>query len=295
MRVFVTGAAGFIGSALTKELIEAGHQVVGLARNDANAQALTAVGAEVHRGDVENPESLRSGAASADAVIHLAFVHDFARFNEICEIDRKAVEAMGSAMEGTDKLLIVTSGTAIANAGSGRPATEDDPPVSSKVFPRAATEEAVAAVRARGVRTAVVRLPQVHDTEKQGLVTFAIQIAKQKGQAAYVGEGRNRWAAAPRFDTAHLYRLVLEKGRAGAVYHAVAEEGVSMRDMVETFARGMKIPAVSITPEQALDYYGWMGHLAATDMPASGEKTQRELGWNPSGPSLITDLQNMRY
>jgi nucleoside-diphosphate-sugar epimerase len=210
MRVFVTGATGFVGSALVPELIDAGHQVLGLARNDAGAQSLAVAGAQVHRGDVENLESLRTGAANADAVIHTAFIHDFSKFQESCEIDRKAIETLGDALAGSDRLLIVTSGLALV--AKGRAATEQDLPVPvSASYPRA-SEEAAAALEARGVRTIVMRLSQIHDTVKQGLVTYAIQIARQKGVSAYIGDGLNRFAAAPRLDTARLYRMALENG-----------------------------------------------------------------------------------
>jgi nucleoside-diphosphate-sugar epimerase len=295
MRVFVTGATGFIGSAVVKELIEAGHKVLGLARSDAGAESLAAAGAEVHRGDVEDLESLKSGAANADAVIHTAFIHDFARFAEVCEIDRKAIEAMGEAMVGTDKLLIVTSGTGMAGSGPGIPATEDAPHASSKVIPRGATEEAAAGVAARGVRVAVVRLPQVHDTVKQGLVTYAIQIAREKGVSAYVDDGANRWPAAHRFDVARLYRLALEKNAAGVNYHAVAEEGVAVKEMAEVIGKGLKVPVVSLTAEEAKGHFGWLAMFAGLDLTASSAKTRKQLGWEPTGPGLIVDLENMRY
>lgn len=278
MRVFVTGATGFIGSTIVQELIHSGHQVLGLTRSDAGAQSLTAAGAKVHRGDLEDLESLRSGAAAADAVIHTAFIHDFSKYQENCEIDRRAIEALGDALVGSDRLLIVTSGTGMSSSGPGLPATENDPPVSSKVIPRGATEEAAASVAARGVRVATVRLPQVHDTVRQGLVTLSIQIARQKGVSAYVGDGRNRWPAAHRVDTAHLYRLALEKGDGGVRYHAVAEEGVPARDIAETVGRGLRVPVVSIAPEEAAGYFGWFAMFAQWDIPASSAQTREKLG-----------------
>lgn len=295
MRVFVTGATGFIGSTIVQELIGAGHKVLGLARSESAAVWLTAVGAEVHRGSLEDLESLRTGAAAADSVIHTAFIHDFSKFQENCEIDRRAIEALGSALVGSDRLLIVTSGTGMGNAGPGHLVTENDARVSSKVIPRAATEEAAAAVADRGVRVAIVRLPQVHDTAKQGLITYAIHLAREKGVSAYVGEGRNRWPAAHRIDTAHLYRLALEKAEAGVRYHAVAEEGVPVRDMAETIGQGLKVPVVSIAPEEAAGHFGWLGRFSGWDMPASSAQTRKQLGWNPTGPGLIQDLENMRY
>ena len=295
MRVFVTGATGFIGSAVIPELIQSGHQVLGLTRSDTGAQSLVAAGAQVHRGHLEDLESLRSGAAAADAVIHLAFIHDFSNFQENCEIDRRAIQALGDALVGSDKLLIISSGTGLSNSGQGGPTTEDDPPVSSKSFPRGATEEAAGEVAALGVRVASVRLPQVHDTQKQGLVTYAIQVAREKGVSAYVGDGLNRWPAAHRFDAARLYRLALEKAEAGARYHAVAEEGVPMRAIAETIGRGLKIPVVSLAPEDAAGHFGWLAALAGRDLPASSTQTRKRLGWGPAGPDLITDLENMRY
>jgi nucleoside-diphosphate-sugar epimerase len=295
MRVFVTGATGFIGSAVVGELIDAGHKVLGLTRSDAGVKALTDAGAEVHRGDLLDLENLRRGAASADAVIHLAFNHDFSKFVPNCEDDRRVIEALGSELAGTNKLFIVTSGTAMAKPGSGQLGTENDPAVNSKEIPRAASEEAAAAVADRGVRVAIVRLPQVHDTLKQGLVTFAIEIAREKGVSAYVDEGHNRWPAAPLLDTAHLYRLALEKTGARATYHAVAEEGVRVRDIAEVIARGLKVPLVSMTPEQAAGHFGWLAHFVGLDLAASSAQTRAALGWNPTGPSLITDLENMRY
>jgi nucleoside-diphosphate-sugar epimerase len=295
MRVFVTGATGFIGSAIVQELIHSGHQVLGLTRSDAGAESLLAAGAEAHRGDLENLESLRKGAANCDAVIHTAFNHDFSNYLANCETDRRVIEALGDALAGSGRLLIVTSGTGMANSGPGIPATEDQPPASSKVVPRAASEEAAASVAARGVRVAVVRLPQVHDTVKQGLVTYAIHVAREKGVAAYVGDGLNRWPAAHRLDTARLYRLALEKADAGGRLHAVAEEGVPVREIAEVIGRGLKVPVVSIAPQEAAGHFGWLGAFVAWDIPASSAHTRQKLGWNPTGPGLISDLENMRY
>ncbi|HEY3706394.1 MAG TPA: SDR family oxidoreductase [Terracidiphilus sp.] len=295
MRVFVTGATGFIGSALIPKLVAGGHQVLGLSRSEAGARSLAAAGAEVHRGDIYDLESIRSGAAKADAVIHLAFNHDFSRFQENCETDRRVIEAIGGVLAGSDGMFLITSGVATASPKAGQPATEDDPPMNSSLMPRAASEEQGAAVGARGVRVVTVRLPQVHDTRKQGLVSFAIQIARQKGVAAYVGEGRSRWAAAPLDDVAHLYHLALEKGEGNVRYNAVAEEGVAARDIAEAIGRGLKIPAVSIAPEEATAHFGVLGMFMQWDLVGSSAKTREKLGWNPTGPTLLSDLENMDY
>ena len=295
MRVFVTGATGFIGAAIVPELIRSGHQVLGLTRSDAGAQSLVAAGAEVHRGDLEDLDSLRAGAANVDAVIHTAFNHDFSKYVANCESDRRVIGALGDVLANSGRILIVTSGTGMANLTPGRPCTEDDPPASSKVIPRAASEEAAVEVAGRGVRVAIVRLPQVHDTVKQGLVTYAIQVAREKGVAAYVGDGLNRWPAAHRLDTARLYRLALEKAEASATYHAVAEEGIPVKEIAEVIGRGLKMPVVSITPEEAAGHFGWLAPFAARDIPASSAQTRDKLGWNPTGPGLISDLENMRY
>jgi nucleoside-diphosphate-sugar epimerase len=292
MRVFVTGATGFIGSALVPELINAGHQVLGLTRSDAGAKSLLAAGAQVHRGDLTDLESLRSGAAAADGVIHLAFIHDFSKFQENCEIDGRAIEALGSALAGSDRPLIVTSGTGLVTPG--RFATEDVPAPNLPQMPRV-SEQVAFSMAPRGVRVSVVRLPQVHDTVKQGLVTYAIAVARAKGVSAYVGDGRNRWPAAHVLDTACLYRLALEKQEAGARYHAVAEEGVPVRDIAEVIGRGLKVPVVAMSPEEAAAHFGWLGMFAGLDVPASSAQTREKLGWNPTGPGLIADLEQMRY
>ena len=295
MRIFVTGATGFIGSAIVPELVNAGHQVLGLARSDAAVQSLTAAGAQVHRGDLNDLESLRTGAAMSDGVIHTAFVHDFSKFQEVCEIDRRAIEALGAALAGSDRPLLITSGTGIANSAPGRPATEEHAPDSAHPIPRVASELAAAALAAKGLRVGVMRLPQVHNTMKQGLVTYAIELARQKGVSAYLGNGGNRWPAVHVLDAARLYRLALENLEKGARYHAVAEEGVPMRDIAEVIGRGLKVPVISLSPEEAPAHFGWLAAFAGRDLPASGAITQKRLAWHPTGPGMIADLEQMRY
>ena len=294
MRIFVTGATGFIGSAIVPELINAGHQVLGLTRSEAGAKSLVAAGAQVHRGDLNDLESLGKGAAMSDAVIHTAFIHDFSKFQEVSEVDRRVIEALGAALIGSDRPLLVTSGTGLVNNASGRPATEQDAPESSHALPRV-SEQAAAAVAEKGVRVGVMRLPQVHNTVKQGLVTYAIELARQKGVSAYVDDGRNRWPAVHVLDAARLYKLALEKLETGARYHAVAEEGVPMRDIAEVIGRGLRVPVISVSSEEAPAHFGWLAAFAGRDLPASGAQTQKRLAWRPTGPGLIADLEQMRY
>ncbi len=292
MRVFVTGATGFIGSAVVKELVAAGHQVIGLYRSEEKAAALAAAGAEVYHGSIADPDSLKAGAARADGVIHLAFNHDFSRFVQNCEDDRPVIAALASALAGSDRPLIVTSGTGLANTVPGEPAREDNAIVGANVHPRAASEEAAAA--ADGVNVSVVRLPQVHDTARQGLITPVIAMYRDKGACVYLGDGVNRWPAAHYLDVARLYRLAIEKAEPNAKYHAVAEEGVSMREIAEALGRRLKLPVKSIAPEEAPAYFGWLAAFAGHDVPASSAQTRKKLGWAPIGPALIADLEALR-
>ncbi len=293
MRVFVTGATGFIGSPLVKELIGRGHQVRGLARNDAAAAHLTAMGAEVHRGDLTDPDSLHTGAQGMEAVVNLAFNHDFSTFAENARDEMRAIETLGEALE-PGKLLVVTAGLLRGTPGHVR--TESDPPAESAAVPRR-PEQTAQAVAARGVHVAVVRLGQIHDAEKQGMVTYLAQTARRKGASAYVGDGTNRWSAAPVMDVKNLYRLVIERASSGlSTYHAVQEEGVSLRDMAQAIGKGLGIPVVSIPAAKAVEHFGpFLGQIAALDLPASSEWTRKTLGWEPTGPGLIEDLTNGKY
>ena len=293
MKVFVTGATGFIGSAVVKELMGAGHNVLGLTRSDAGAKSLKAAGAEVHRGDLEDIQSLRSGAAKSDGVIHTAFRHDWSKFAESCAMDKRAIEALGSALEGSHRPMLVSAGAAALP--QGRPATEEDPPFPpSDSLPRASEPAGLSFVE-RGVNASVLRLPQVHDTVKQGLVTYLINLAREKRVSAYVNEGRNRWSAAHVLDVARLYRLALEKHEAGARYNAVAEEGVPLRDIAEVIGRGLKVPVVAMTPEKAAAHFGFFAMFAGRDLIVSSKLTQERLGWHPTGPGLLADLEHMQY
>jgi nucleoside-diphosphate-sugar epimerase len=293
MRVFVTGATGFIGSAVVAELVAAGHQVIGLCRSAEKAAALAATRGEVYRGSLDDLESLKQGAARSDGVIHLAFKHDFSKFVANCEDDRRVIKALGSVLAGSDRPLIVTSGTGLANTAPGQPAKEDNSIISAEAFPRAASEEAAVSVAADGVNVSVVRLPQVHDTVKQGLITHAIAVYRERGACAYVGDGLSRWPAAYVLDVARLYMLAIERAEPNARYHAVGEEGVQMRDIAEALGRRLKLPVKSIAPDEAQAFFGWLAMFAGRDVPASSAQTRRRLGWEPTGPGLIADLENL--
>jgi nucleoside-diphosphate-sugar epimerase len=291
MRVFITGAAGFIGTATTKELISNGHRVVGLARSDENAKALKELGAEVLRGSLEDLDSLRKGAKETDGTIHLAFIHDFSKFAENGQIDKRAIEAMGESLAGSNKPFIVTSGTLLV--APGRIATEMDPVTPG--LPRV-SETAGLAFAARGVRAMAVRLPQVHGADgKCGLVSWILDIAREKGVSGYIGDGGNRWSGAHRLDVARLYRLALEKGLAGKSYHAVAEEGVTARDIAEIVGRHLRLPVASIAPEKASDHFGMMAMFVGRDGAASSALTQEWLGWKPTQIGLIADISRPGY
>lgn len=293
MRVFVTGATGFVGSAVVQELLAAGHRVLGLARSDSGAEALAAAGAEVHRGSLEDLESLRQGAAAADGVIHTAFSHDFSKFAQNCEDEQRAIEALGSALAGSDRPLIVTSGMALL--APGRLALESDRRPADHSFPRD-PEGAADRLRELGVRTSVIRLsPSVHGDGDHGFVPILINIARQKGEAAYVGEGSNHWPGVHRLDAAKLYRLALEKNAAGANYHAAAEEGVPFRDIAEVIGHRLGLPVVSKNAEEAEAYFGWFSRFAAIDCLASSVRTREELGWQPTHAGLIEDIDHPRY
>ena len=290
MRVFVTGATGFIGSAVVQDLINAGHQVLGLSRSDVGDKSLIAAGAQVHRGNIEDLESLRSGAAMSDGVIHTAFIHDFSKLTESCEIDRLVIETLGEALMESNRPLVVTAGI---SPTPDRPTTEDDVSSSSPSLTPRVSEQTAAAMVARGVRASVVCLPQVHDRDKQGLVTYLIEIAREKGISAYIGTGLNRWSAVHRLDAAPLYRLVLEKGSVGARYHAVAEEGISVREIAEAIGRGLKIPVVAMSHEEAADHFGSFSFFAGMDSSASSTLTKQRLGWQPTQkPGLVADLDH---
>ncbi len=295
MRVFLTGATGFIGTYLIPELISAGHHVVGLSRSEAGAAALTQAGAEVVRGDVNDLDLVRTAARGADGVIHAAFNHDFANLKEHSEQDRRVIETLGAALAGSGRPLIVTSGTGLARSTSGGPALEIDGYPPSSESARAATEEAVDALIAAGGRVMVMRLSQVHDTRRQGRISLHVLLARQKGWVAYIGEGRNTVAAVHVSDAVRLYRLALENGRAGARYNAVAEEGVVFRDIAEAIGAGLKIPVRSIAPSEAADYFGPLALLVTRDLAASSALTQRELNWSPTGPDLLSDLRAMDW
>jgi nucleoside-diphosphate-sugar epimerase len=294
MRVFVTGGTGFIGSAIVRELIEAGHRVLGLARSEASAKALTAAGAEVHRGDLGDSDSLCSGVAAADGVIHAGFQHDFANFKAVSEIDRQAIDTLGGAVAGSDRPLVITSGLFLVP--SCRVATEDDASAfHSAALPRAATEEAAASAAERGARISVVRAAVVHGDGDPHFLSTVIKLAREKGVSAHVVDGLNHWPAVHVLDIARLYRLALEKGAAGARYHGVAEEGVTFRAIAELVAKRLGVPLVSLSPDQAADHFGAFAMFASMDRRASSTQSQERLGWRPRHPSLLEDLDRGTY
>jgi nucleoside-diphosphate-sugar epimerase len=295
MRVFVTGATGFIGSAVVRELLSAGHQVLGLARSDAALGALARSGIEAHRGDLADTESLAAGARACEGVIHTAFIHDFSNWHSACETDRRAIEALGDALAGSLRPLVISSGTALVEPA--RLATEDAVPASGPdSLPRVASEQAAAKAAALGVRVSVVRLPpSVHGDGDRGFIPLLIGTARQKGSSAYVGEGKNRWPAVHRLDAAHLFRLALEKGAAGATYHGVADQGVRFREIAGVIGRRLNVQVVSKSPEEAAGHFGWFAHFAAIDNPTSSERTRELLKWQPKQPGLIADIDRPSY
>lgn len=295
MRIFLTGATGFIGSRIVPELIAAGHQVLGMTRSESGAAWLAKAGAEAHHATLEDLDSIRAGAANADAVIHTAFDHDFSNFIANCEKDRRVIAALGSVLKGSNRPLLITSGTGVGQPPGHSAVAREDVENFDHPNPRVATEQEGKAQREAGVNVSVMRLPQVHDTEKQGLITPFIEISRQKGLVGYLGEGTNRWPAAHVDDVARLYRLAIERAENGARYNAVAEEGVAVRDIAAVLAEGLKLPLKSLTPDEAQAHFGWLGMFAGLDLRASSELTRERLGWHPTGPSLLDDLRHMNY
>jgi nucleoside-diphosphate-sugar epimerase len=295
MRVFVTGATGFIGSAILPELIEAGHEVVGLARSDQAAAALAGAGAEVHRGALDDLDSLRAGAAAADGVIHTAYIHDFSQMEHAAQTDLRAIETLGAALEASGRPLVITTGIALVNPG--QVATEEDmvDPRSAR-HARLGTEHVAIGFAARGVRSVVVRPgASVHGEGDHGFVPVLIDIARAKGVSAYIGDGSNRWPAVHRLDAARLYRLALEQAPARSVLHAIADEGIPTREIAEVIGRHLDLPVVSIAPEDAAEHFGWIGAFFALDAPASSALTQERMGWQPTHAGLIADLEEGHY
>lgn len=291
MRVFITGATGFVGTAVVKELIASGYEVLGLARSADKAQALLAAGAEVQQGSLQDLDSLRSGAAQSDGVIHLGFVHDFSKFVENCAIDKRAIEAIGSVLSGSNRPLIVTGGL-VGVGAPGQLATEDDLIPPDFPSPRVSEQTAFALNK---VSASAVRLSQIHDTRRQGLVSYIVPIAREKAVSAYVGNGQNRWAAAHISDIARLYRLAFERNEAGARYHGIAEEGITLKEIAETIGRGLNVPVKSVSGEEAQNHFGAMRNFVTINMVGSSAITRKKLGWNPTGPGLLADLVAMNY
>lgn len=295
MRVFVTGATGFVGTAVVEELLRAGHEVLGLARSERSAAALNAAGAKAHRGDLGDLESLRAGALATDATIHLGFNHDFSRFVESCQEDAQVIETLGAALAGRDELLLVASGTAILPGGVV--STEATPaPSGAGAHPRTASEHAAERAAERGAKVAIARLsPSVHGAGDHGFVSFVASFARQHGRSAYVGEGLNRWCAVHRRDAARLFRLAVEKGEGGARYHAVSESAVTFRDIATALGRSLDLPVEGLSPEEAGAHFDWFTSLATSDTPASSDWTRAALGWHPSEPGLLADIESGLY
>ena len=295
MRVFVTGASGFIGSAVVQELLGAGHNVVGLARSDSSAQALAAAGTKVHRGDLDDLDSLRAGAEASDGVIHLAYIHDFSKFEDNARVDQRAIEAIGEVLAGSDRLLVIANGTLML-AADGRPATEEDGGDPAARLGRRLNEQVLLGLADRGVRSASLRLPPtVHGNSDHGFIPMIIGVAREKGVSAYVGDGSNRWPAVHRLDAASLFRLALEQAPAGSVLHGVGEEGVPVREIAEVIGRHLDLPVASVSAEQAPEHFGFLGAFIGADSPASSALTRARFGWQPVQPRLIEDLEQGHY
>jgi nucleoside-diphosphate-sugar epimerase len=295
MRVFVTGATGFVGTAVVKELIDAGHQIVGLVRSDASEKKLIAAGATPHRGDLEDLESLRSGAETSDGVIHCGFIHDFTRFKEVCDVDNKAIETIATVLKGSNRPLLVTSGTALVSPGTL--ALETTIPPFNPAWPRASERIADKAAAELNVKASSIRLsPSVHgEGDLSGFVPILINIARQKGVSAYIDEGGNRWNAVHRLDAAHLYRLAIEKGEGGVRYHAVGEESITFKSIAEAIGKKLNLPVVSKSKEEAAEHFAWFAHFAAADCPASSKITQEHLNWYPTHSTLLADIAGNVY
>ncbi len=292
MRIFVTGASGWVGSAVVPALISAGHHVVGLARSDASADALDAAGAEVQRGSLDDLDSLREGASKSDGVIHLAFIHDFSQYESANESDRRAIATMGESLRGTNRPLVIASG--VATTATGRPATENDPPAPD--FPRSAAADLTLALAGTGVRPAVVRLPPTtHGKGDNGFIAMLVGIAREKGMSGYVGDGSNVWPAVHRSDAARVFHLALEKTTAPTVYHAVGEQGVPTRTIADVIGRRLDVPVESVAADDAIAHFGWLGTIWALNAPTSNDLTRERLGWEPTGPTLLDDLEAGHY